>query len=81
MGWFRNRDNNENAYILVYEKIKKNPLQLEFSSKEEMDRILPTLSLSDFKVLPKTDDISTGIQRVSIDYYHLKPYVPDDLFA
>lgn len=28
--WFKNRDNSKNAYILVYEKIVKDPIELIF---------------------------------------------------
>lgn len=32
-GWFKNKDNSKNAYILVYEKKVKQPLQLVFANE------------------------------------------------
>lgn len=32
-GWFRSRDNSKNAYILVYEKKIKDPIELIFENK------------------------------------------------
>lgn len=32
-GWFKNRDNSKNAYILIYEKIIKDPLELIFENQ------------------------------------------------
>lgn len=44
-GWFRNRDNSKNAYILVYERIEKDPIELVFTNDEERKEIMSQLNL------------------------------------
>ena len=49
------RRENQSAYLLVYEKKVKNPIRLEFESREEMQKILKNLDLPATEIIQKQE--------------------------
>jgi hypothetical protein len=77
-GWNNklNRENSQNAYILVYEKREKHPVQLEFTSHAHLEEA--TLHYG----LPKpvsVEPIADGKLQVNMGYNDLVAFVPDNL--
>jgi ubiquitin carboxyl-terminal hydrolase 34 len=69
-GWGKfNRENSQNAYILVYEKVVKDPIELIFDCRDQ---------IGDLEVLSSTEQ-EDGKLRVKLDYYGIKPFVPEPL--
>lgn len=75
-GWGKyNRENSQNAYILVYEKVVKEPIKLIFQDREHLSQAQEQLSLP--KELNITEEQDHLV--VSLEYDQLKPYVPEEL--
>lgn len=92
LGWFKNRDNSKNAYILVYERIQKTPISLIFQTQEEKEIILQELHIASSEEEVETVDAETvdtatssssaaaAALTVEVDYYSLKRNLPPQLF-
>jgi ubiquitin carboxyl-terminal hydrolase 34 len=76
-GWNNkfNRDNSQNAYILVYEKKVKNPVHLEFQSEEQLLQAQKKHNLPP----PVSVTHEDGKIKVLLRYHDLVPFVPEKL--
>jgi len=88
-GWVRSggRESSRNAYILVYERVVKDPLKLVVQNADDeayLKRVLEidkVLSTNPDAVQITTEEIGEGenkrvIQNYNVDYYMLKKFVP-----
>ncbi|EAR94410.2 ubiquitin carboxy-terminal hydrolase (macronuclear) [Tetrahymena thermophila SB210] len=83
-GWFRNRDNSKNAYILVYEKKVKDPVQLVFENTQQMEKVLQYVPISKYEIQKQEQQQNEQKEseqvKVLVDYFDFQPYVPDNFF-
>lgn len=74
--------NNRNAYILIYEKVEKNPLTFTFNEKnlKEKDHILKNLVKPDrVDAAVFTEDHEKKEYELQVDYYDIQRYIPENL--
>jgi ubiquitin carboxyl-terminal hydrolase 34 len=75
-GWWKsNRENSQNAYILVYEKTEKTPIKIECNDQAHLDAVQQQFNLQFISQTARED----GKIEASIDYYGLPRYVPENL--
>ena len=69
------RENSKNAYILVYERATKDPIDLVISKENELSSIqkmLPLSGVSELKDVSKENP-----QKLQVDFYDVKKFVPE----
>jgi hypothetical protein len=68
--WSKGDTSSTNAYMLVYEKVTKNQIELEFADVQEKQSVLDSLSIS----VQETD------LNVKLGYDRFSRIVPNDLY-
>lgn len=76
--------NNKNAYILIYEKKEKTPVQFVFTKDnlKEKEKIINTLIKEDhIERIKEIRDEKNEVDIIEVDYYGIKKFVPDNLLS
>jgi ubiquitin carboxyl-terminal hydrolase 9/24 len=70
--WSKGDNSSTNAYMLVYEKTRKNPMAIQFASLQEKIDVLTTLTLDS---VSSSEDLNA-----TLGYDHFPRIVPADLY-
>ena len=86
------KDNSKNAYILVYERVTKDPLKLTVTSEEDESYLKRVLNVEEVqKESPEAIEVikeevedsegkKTAVTTYQCDYYSLKGFVPGSIY-